>query len=257
MKTFIKNRRGLDVSVIVEGTGDKGKLAFVMHGLGGYKEQGYLRGIVETLLDLGYAVVSFDTTNSFGESGGDYQDATTTNYYADLEDVIGWASDQEWYVEPFVLVGHSLGGLSVALFAENYPDKVLGVAPLGVVVSGKLSLEAHKMFPELESLEKWKQDGVRVTHSHDGKIERRLKWSHMEDRLKYDLLPNVDKLTMPVLLVAGEKDNRTPPVHQQILFDKLKGPKELHIIKGAPHTLYEDDHRRQLNDFIRAWASQL
>jgi hypothetical protein len=35
--------------------------------------------------------VLFDTTHSFGESGGNYEDATTTQYYQDLEDVISWA----------------------------------------------------------------------------------------------------------------------------------------------------------------------
>ena len=42
----------------------------------------------------------------------------------------------KWYGEPFVLVGHSLGGISTALFAENYPDKVKALAPISTVVSG-------------------------------------------------------------------------------------------------------------------------
>jgi len=94
MKTFIKNRDGAKVCVVVEGPGTKNKLAFVMHGLGGNKKQGHIRAMAEAFLELGYTVVTFDTTNSFGESDGNYEDATITNYYADLEDVIAWASEQ-------------------------------------------------------------------------------------------------------------------------------------------------------------------
>lgn len=66
-------------------------LAFVMHGLGGFKEQPHLQVMAKAFLANGYTVVRFDTTNTFGESDGRYEDATTTNYYEDLEAVIAWA----------------------------------------------------------------------------------------------------------------------------------------------------------------------
>ena len=257
MKTFIKNRDGQKVCVIAEGSEAPGKLAFVMHGLGGHKGQKYIRAIIEAFLEAGYVVVSFDTTNTFGESGGAYEDATITNYYADLEDVIAWASGQPWYAEPFVLCGHSLGGICTALFAENHPEKVAALAPLATIVSGELSLETHKMFPDRADLDKWRRDGVRVTKSHGGKIEQRLKWSHIEDRLKYDLLPGVGRLSMPVLMIVGAQDHSTPPVHQQLLFDKLPGRKELHVIEAAQHTFYQPEERRELKHLVKSWARQL
>jgi pimeloyl-ACP methyl ester carboxylesterase len=257
MKTFIKNRDGRKICVVVEGSDTPGKLAFVMHGLGGHKDQTYIRTIIEAFLESGYTVVSFDTTNTFGESDGDYEDATVTNYYADLEDVIGWTAGQAWYVEPFVLCGHSLGGICTALFAQAHPDKVAGLAPLATLVSGELSLETYDMFPEREGLAEWQRDGVRVTKSFDGKLEQRLKWSHIEDRLKYDLLPRADRLTMPVLMIVGEKDTSTPPVHQRKLFAELPGCKELHVIAGAPHTFYKPEERRKLKRLITSWTKKL
>lgn len=258
MKEFIKNRDGKKVCVVVEGPETPGKLAFVMHGLGGNKDQGHIRAIAEAFLETGHTVVTFDTTNTFGESDGNYEDATITNYYADLEDVIKWASGQVWYVEPYVICGHSLGGISTALFAENYPEKVKALAPLSTVVSGAISMETHKLFPnDSEDPEKWKRDGIRVTWSYDGKTEKRLKWSHMEDRLKYDLLPKVDRLTMPVLMIVGSRDFSTPLVHQQILYDKLPGKKELHIIEGALHSFYESSERAELKQLVKDWAESL
>ncbi len=253
MKTFIKNRDGNEIAVVVEGPEKAGKLAFVMHGLGGNKEQTHIRAMIEAFLESGFTVVSFDTVHTFGESkGGSYEDATVTNYYADLEDVISWASSQKWYSEPFVLCGHSLGGISTALFTENHFEKVMGLAPISTVVSGKLSAEIN-----VDELEKWKKEGILVTMSYDGKREKRLKWSHMVDRLKYDLLPKAGELTMPVLMIVGEHDESTPLKHQQILYDVLSGKKELHIIKGAPHTFYETDEREEVKELVKTWASKL
>ncbi len=247
---FIKNRKLQRIAVVVEGAEKPGKLAFVMHGLGGTKEQAHIVTVAETFLQNGFTVVRFDTTNTFGESDGQYEDATTTNYFEDLEDVIVWASGEPWYHEPFFLAGHSLGGISTALYAEKYPEKVAGLAPLGTVVSGALSKELYTA----DELQKWQETGFRITSrlSHPGTFKK-LRWAHLGDRLKYDLLSEVKKLTMPVLLIVGEFDESTPPAHQQVLFDALPGPKELHIIKGASHTFRIPEHLNEIKRLLDNW----
>jgi len=253
MKTFVTNRDGNKIATVVEGPAVKGKLAFVMHGLSGSKDRHTVRLVAEAFLENGYTVVTWDAVNTYGESiGGKPEDATTTDHYEDLEDVIKWSSTQDWYSEPFVLAGHSLGGIGTALFAEKYPEKVSALAPLSTVVSGKLKLQTKD-----SDFEKWKRDGVRVEMSHDGLRKKVLKWNHMVDALKYDLLDNVDKLTMPVLLVVGENDTSTPIAHQQILFDKLPGRKEIHIIKGAEHSFYEPNEQIELKQIVKDWIATL
>lgn len=254
-KIKIKNRKGLNVVVVVERVGPQKGLAFVMHGLSGFKEQPHIQTIADAFRESGYTVVRFDTTNTFGESDGDYENATTTNYYEDLEDVIKWAETQAWYEEPFALAGHSLGGICTALFTEEHSGKVKGLAPISTVVSGKLSVEARPK----EELEEWEKTGwlEEDGESKPGLIKR-LKWSHMEDRLKYDLLPMVRHLIMPVLLIVGEKDGSTPPEHQKILFDALPNEKkELHIIKGAPHTFRDPKHLQEIKSIFLKWIKSL
>ncbi|MBI3458746.1 alpha/beta fold hydrolase [Candidatus Azambacteria bacterium] len=143
-KLFIKNRKGENIAVLVEKNESQKGLAFVMHGLSGFKEQDHIAIFADAFKEKDFTVVRFDTTNTFGESDGKYENATMTNYYEDLEDVIKWAQEQKWYQEPFVLSGHSLGGMGTTLYAEKYPKKVLALAPISVVVSGKLIMEAHK-----------------------------------------------------------------------------------------------------------------
>jgi len=255
IKETIKNRQGQNVAVLVNVNSDKKGLAFMMHGLGGYKEQPHLQTFAQAFEDNGYTTVLFDTTNTFGESDGNYEDATTTNYYEDLEDVIKWASGQTWYQEPFCLVGHSLGGISTALYAEKHPDKVKALAPISTVVSGKLSLETNKT---KGIIEEWKKTGWQITESKTKPgLMKKLKWSHMEDRLKYDLLSEVRQLTMPILMIVGDQDDSTPPEHQQILFEKLPGKKEIHIIKGAPHTFKDEKHLMEIKEILNKWISRL
>ncbi len=253
MKQFIKNRKNQNISVVVEKAENQKGLAFIMHGLGGFKEQPYVETFTKAFKDNNYTVIRFDTTNSFGESEGDYADATITNYYKDLEDVIEWSKKQDFYQEPFVLCGHSLGGISTALYSQKYPEEVKALAPISTVVSGKLSIEAYKK----EDIDNWRDTGWRTTIGYSSGIKKTLKWSHMEDRLKYNLLDNIDKLTMPVLLIAGELDELTPPKHQQLLFDKLPGEKELQIIKNCPHTFREQDHLDEVYNILSNWIKKI
>lgn len=217
-KLKVKNRKGQSIVVLVESQKNARGLAFVMHGLSGFKEQPHIATIAQAFKQKGLTVIRFDTTNTFGESDGEYKNATITNYFEDLEDVITWSKTQPWYTEPFYLAGHSLGGISIILYAEKYPNVVKGLAPISSVVSGKLNTEASGE----EYVNNWKKTGwlIEKSTSIPGLIKK-LPWSHMLDRLKYDVLPGIHKITMPVILIVGEKDEGTPYLHQKILFDHL------------------------------------
>ena len=257
-KLFIENRNGQKISVLVEGTKNSKELAFVMHGLGGFKEQKHIETFASAFKKRGFTVVRFDTTNTFGESGGSYEDATVTNYFEDLEDVIEWASNQNWYVEPFWFAGHSLGGICTALYATKYPSKVKALAPISTVVSGKLSLEKlRKTKPE--ELKEWEETGFRIEPSISKPgLMKKLKWNqHIQDRLKYDLIKDASELTMPVLMIVGDLDSSTPLYQQELLYQKLPGDKELHVIKGAPHTFKEKEHLHEISLIFDKWITKV
>jgi len=255
-KVFIKNRHNLSIVVVINKHYNSKGLAFVMHGLGGFKEQPHIQLIANTFQEAGLTTILFDTTNSIGESDGKYEDATMENYYEDLEDVISWSKSQPWYQEPFILAGHSLGGYSVIRFAEKYPEKVKGVFAWAPVVSGELSYKATKQSNELIEWQKsgWK---IRTSNSKPG-LELRLPWSHMTERLSHNLLPGADKLTMPIAILVGDQDTSCPPTHQQILFDTIP-PKEkqLHIVKDARHNFNDKKHLEKLKTILRKWIQKL
>lgn len=256
-KIKIKNRKGLEIVGIVSIPENSTGLAFTLHGLGGFKEQPHIMTIVKALLAHGYVVVNFDATNSIGESEGKYENATMQNYYEDLIDVISWAKTKNWYQEPFILAGHSLGGYAVARYAEDHPDEIKAVFPYALVVSGELSYKAYEMF-EPEKLKEWKKTGwqTRMSASKPG-TELKLPYSHMEERLKHDLRPNASKLIMPLLLVVGENDKSCTSGNQQTFYDLIPGSKELHIVPGAPHTFIESEHLAQLKIILDKWLEKI
>lgn len=256
-KIFIKNRKGQNICVLIDETENQKGLAFVMHGLSGCKEHEPIVTIANCFKDKNFSVIRFDTTNTYGESDGRYEDATVTNYYEDLEDVINWSKTQKFYQEPFVLSGHSLGGICVALYAEKYPEKVLAIAPISTVVSGKLSIKIHKKY-DTKSFANWKKTGWKETKSVSRPgIIKRLPWSHMQDRLKYDLLKDVKRLQVPTLLIVGENDTSTPKESINKLFKKLPGIKEFHIIKNASHNFKDKIHLQEIEEIFINWIDSL
>ncbi|MFH1366464.1 MAG: alpha/beta fold hydrolase [Patescibacteria group bacterium] len=252
-KITIKNRKGLKLVILPEIKPKQKGLVFIMHGFGGFKEQKHIQAMANAFKKEKYSIVRFDTTNSLGESGGKTIKATITQYYNDLKDVINWSSKQNWYIEPFTLAGHSAGGQCILFFAENYPLKVKALVPFGANISSQL---LRRVFSKKE-LDVWKNKGYkeRVSHSKAGVIIK-TSWLFMLDMDKYDILKKTHELTMPILLIVGSQDDSCPVYQQRMLYKKLPGPKELNIIKGAPHTFRENKHLIILKRLIKAWVKK-
>lgn len=249
-KLFIKNRYNKKIAVLLDLVEKPVGLAFVMHGLGGFKEQLHIEAIAKAFKNNNFNVLCFDATHSLGESEGSYEEANITNYYEDLEDVIKWASTQTWFIKPFALVGHSLGGFCVSYYAEKYPENVNMLAPLGSVLAGQLTIEAH----DPKEIAEWRASGyqIRPSSSKPG-VVKKLKWNQFEaDTIKYDLRPGLSKLKMPVLFILGENDFLID--NNKIFYDSLTGEKEWHIVKGAGHTFKEQAQIDELQDIVFNWV---
>lgn len=247
----ILNREGKKISVLIEKVIPSKGLTILTHGLGGDKNTPILKTISKIFNSKGYTTLRFDTRNTYGKSEGTFEDATITSYHEDLEDIINWAKKQNWYKEPFVLVGHSIGGSCSGLVAENSPSKVKALALISSVVSGELSSENYP----LPLLDNWEKQGF--FEWNDGKRTKRLKWNFILDSGNYNLLKRADSLTMPTLIISGENDTDTPTRHHKLLYDKLPGPKEIRIIKNGEHDLDKPENLKEIEDHIKNWINNL
>ena len=157
-KLSIKNRKNQNIITILEESKNSKGLAFVMHALGATNDQQQIQTFAKAFKDNDYTVIRFDTTNSCWDSDWDYADATITNYYEDLEDVIKWAKNQSFYKEPFVLCSHSLWWICSILYAENFPREIKALAPISTLISGELSKSRYSK----EALVEWEKTGWQI-----------------------------------------------------------------------------------------------
>jgi len=252
MKTWVKNRNGKRLAVLVDQPKDSRGLAFVLHGLGGFKEQTHIIAMAKALVDAGLTTVRYDAENTIGESEGAMEAVTATRYFEDLEDVISWAKTQEWYAEPFGLCGHSLGGLTILLYAEKHPAMVQFMIPAAPVTVGS-ELIADKWSDE--ELQEMQQTGVYVQESNSRPgVEKRIGWAFVTDLRQQDATRAIAQLTHPVLMVTGTEDSAVSVASQQRFFDALPAhDKQFSTILGADHNMGRPHECDELYEIIATW----
>jgi len=125
------------------------------------------------------------------------------------------------------------------------------------VVSGKLTTE-YKERREPGMLAKWKEEGVLVSESSTTPgLIKRAPYAIQEEWLSHDLLPNADKLNMPVFLLTGTEDGSCPPDHVQQLFDSIPHDyKVFEIIEGAPHTYRTEEDLKEVKERLSEWLKE-
>ncbi len=258
-KIELQNRKGqkivgvLNMPVgVVKGT------AVIQHGYGGSKEEKHIQILEKVLYEHGFATFNFDATNSFGESDGAYWEARLGLHAEDLEDVVKWIQQQEWFVKPLALTGHSMGGYAVTRYAEEYPEEVDILIPVAPVVSGALSWETHQE-NDAEGFAAFKQHGYREIVSQRTGLVRRSPWEEMEERLNHDLLPRAKNITTPTLLIAGTQDESCRPKDIKLLYEALPtNPKnQYREIAGAPHTYRTEEHLQALYEIVDGWLKEI
>lgn len=153
---------------------------------------------------------------------------------------------------PFVLVGHSAGGLYIRVFADMYPHEVAGMVFVDSTPDDFFErLKAIQSPEEQEKFDKQKQDYI--AKASEG---RRDEWASLDVDLKQAraavALPNV-----PVILLTGMADepNKTPEAKQlwlQLQTEWLKRiPNAEHIITDKSGHYIQIDEPELVVDAIR------
>jgi len=200
-----------------------------LHGIGDNRESGI--GVAKRLVPRGYAVLAFDA-RAHGRSTG-----PACTYGALERHDVSRALDA-LHVSRAILLGHSLGA-SVALQAAAIDPRVSAVV-------------AASPFSDLRSI-----------------VEERAGWFHLPRRYVRDALARAGELGgfppdeaspvalapsvhVPVLLLHGALDRKTPPAHSLRIAAALPSPPVLRVLPGIGHDeiLGRDEAWREIDAFL-------
>jgi hypothetical protein len=214
---------------LFRGDGKRRGLIVFLHGIADNRQSGI--GVADRMLRRGYDVFTFDA-RAHGRSSG----SACTYGYHERHDV-SRALDALG-ASRAILVGHSLGA-AVALQAAAGDERVTAVV-------------AASAFSDLPTI-----------------VRERARWFHLPERYveavlvrageeahfsAWDASPVVlaDRITVPVLLLHGAADRKTPSAHSQRIHAALHGPRRLVVLPGVGHDeiLGREEAWREIESFL-------
>jgi alpha-beta hydrolase superfamily lysophospholipase len=243
-------------------------IVLIVHGLG--EHSGRYTNFVNHFTPLGYAIYGFDLPGhgrsegerEFIQSFDDYTD-TLSAYY---KIVIGWQPGK-----PIFLLGHSLGGLIACYYLLDYSDDFKGaiisapgiklgegITPIMVNLSKMLStiapkvgvatLDASLVSRDPEVVQAYRDDPL-VFHA---KTPARTAGESLKAIAR--LSAEIEKITLPFIVVQGELDKLVNPAGAQMLYDRASSAdKTINIYEGLHHEVFnEPEHAKVLKD-VEAW----
>jgi len=171
---------------------------------------------------------------------------------ASVEDYTDWLHCyilEQKYSDP-ILIGHSLGGAIVQLYALKHPEDIKAIAL--VATGARLRVAPEYLSAMLEGIENpstWVQNFVEPLYSHVAPELREKLIAEavlvgakvqLNDYLccdKFDIMEKVHQIEIPTLVICGSEDVMTPPKYSSYLATKIKGAK-LTVIDGGTHYVF-------------------
>lgn len=239
------------------------RMVLIVHG---YPEHGGRYGHVAAALTKSGAVVHADDHLGHGRSdGGRGLISDFEHVVDDLHTLAGMARREQPEL-PLVLVGHSMGGLLAARFAERWPDEVAGVAFCGAVIGDWQWARDVLREPDLPdvpfdpaALSRDPQVGAAYAADplvYHGQYQRGLLQAEVAalDRFQQD----IDRLTMPVLFLRGTDDPFVPYERSlQAVREMPTADLTAHVYEGARHEVLNETNRDEVIGHLTTWIDRI
>ena len=240
-EVFIKNRKGLRMSIKLNISKDRNKLVFLEHGLSSRKEYPHMKVMEDLFAQNGYNVVNIDATNSLNASDSSEEGITFSGHYEDLEDAVLWAKSQEFYHEPFALAGQSLGAASCLYYSCKYPCNVnLLIVAACPFLNGKNVVLNDPMMQEIE-----KNGFFEKLSKSTGEIFR-INNIFNEDVKNYDFTNQIKNIKSKTFVIQGLLDLEYIQENSNTLYKLLECDKKLILLENTPHDLANTAETKRL-----------
>jgi dipeptidyl aminopeptidase/acylaminoacyl peptidase len=228
-KVIFKNKKGEKVVGILHKPEniEKPPIVVTCHGFGSSKDSNTYKTLASNLCKNGIAVLRFDFYGS-GESQGKLEDFTISEGIEDLESALNYVETLNFVDKGRIgIFGSSMGGMI----------SILGIAK-------KQNIFVMALKSPVSDL------GYLKENSQTERTE-----NFYEDGLRYDVYSEARKISCPVLIIHGNKDDSVPLEQSQKLIKNLNKAKQksLEIIKGNDHYYSKAEHFQKMIDLSVEW----
>ncbi len=195
-------------------------VAIVAHGFKGYKDYGMFPRIAETMCEAGFIAHRFNFSHSgmtntieTFERADLFERDTWNKQVFDVRAVVSAVANGqlEGAGMPYILFGHSRGGVSVLLTAGRLADDSAFPQPVGIVTAAA-PCQCNNLPPEVAN--QLLKDGYIVSPSsrtgQDLRVGKAVLVEQLDDPAGHDLLALVGRINCSLLVIHGEDDPTVP-----------------------------------------------
>ena len=222
-------------------SGTNGRALLLLHGSGDTPQS--LRHLADRLHDAGYSV-SVPLLPGHGRSPRDFASATAEDYHSAARRALEELAQSAAWVG---IIGLSMGGaLAARLANETTRARVLVLLAPYLTPPGPVKWIARTSWLWGPASPYLRGRGEASVHDAAASATSRAYGTFSPGALDallktaaagWRVLPN---LSMPVLVVNSEQDNRIPPKLARLVLKQLRAPVEEHWVTGCGHVLTMD-----------------
>lgn len=170
-------------------------------------------------------------------------------------------------LQPFVLVGHSMGGAIAQTYALQYPHKLKGIVLSSTgarlrVPPATLDLwrdasmgRAVNVYGRTSYSDKTSMDIVQKGWMEQRKTDPRVRLGDFRACDRFDMMAAIKNIHVPTLVVCGSDDVVTPPKYAEYLSTNIPGA-QLAMIPDAGHASYVEQPEA-LSQVLTAFLDRL
>jgi hypothetical protein len=240
------DRHGHGIAAILSTPdGPTTRLAVLCHGFLSGKNSTTNRALTRLLNEQGLATFRFDFFGQ-GNSDGPFEEITTTLALHQTEAALDLMTVRGY--ERIGLAGSSFGGLVAILTAAQRCD----IACLALKCPVVDFAEELLLTFGPEELARWQATDT-IPNIMGGPDRVRLRYAFYEDCLGQIAYEPAKRITVPTLIVQGDRDECVPLHQSRRLHDALAGPKRLDLLPGADHQFTRGEDFHQMTTSISDW----
>ncbi|MEM4246084.1 MAG: alpha/beta fold hydrolase [Candidatus Bathyarchaeia archaeon] len=202
------------------------------------------------LCEAGFAVLRFDFRGS-EHSEGRFEDMTVMGEVSDLAAALTFLKKRGYAPSRTGFLGYSLGGLISILGWKSF---------IGAMALWSTTLKPREVFERIigsRGLREIAEKGYSLYRKDPSPYRQRLRFKvgrpFFESILKIRPEAKASKVSCPVIIIHGDRDDIVDVSQSRDLFKLLTGPKELTVIEGADHYFNGEAQRERLYSKTVDW----